>query len=209
MLDPVKHEIWRQALEKEAELRLQLLEIHQQGSSPSGDKVRAWWQSVADLLFEYRKHVASNDPPESAPMAVIEVLNNLAGELAVGTIPEYVKDASKEGNPSAGPQELRDKQLAVAYHRASTRKLFQDDQAIVIDDPHPTKTLSSWYGVAPNTIRDWVKSLQPAYLGVNTINGEILVLLVEKAAARYLQNGRSQVAIASRNSKRASGTKVP
>jgi hypothetical protein len=78
-----------------------------------------------------------------------------------------------------------------------------NDEVIRIDDPDPVERIHLWFGVAKRTVYDWIKKFEPAFLGVNNVNGEILANLTIQAAERYRNAGRSTGAIRKRSRKRS------
>ena len=193
---------WRTALEREVRLRGHLNMARANGKASSGEDLRQWWSAAEGVWREFSRQVASGHLPDPQPAELAAVTEQMFGYLAVGRLPDPMRDALSEGRHKPGPQERWDIELAVAYHRAAKGGLEHNGQRITIADKTPTKTISSHYGVAAATARQWFRQHPPAFLGVNNVNAETLVALMKAAARRYRIAGRSAKAISSRNAKR-------
>src|SRR5687767_5877065 len=93
---------WRRLFDSEAAARYELDRLAQDGKLP-GNALRYWWKSVEDLLYAYGLAIAENERPEPPPAELASVLSGLAGHLAVGQIPDPIKDAATEGRRPPGP----------------------------------------------------------------------------------------------------------
>jgi len=174
------------------------------GRPGAGDALRAWWQAVADACFEYERAVAQREQPEPPPVQLIERLRGVAGYLAVGKLPDTVRLAAKRGRTAPGPGEMRDMRMAVAYHHACRPEGIEHNGIrIRIEDPDPIERIHLWYGVEKRTIYDWLDRYEPAFLGVNDVNKDIIISMTVRAAEHYRQAGRSQAATTARDAKRS------
>jgi hypothetical protein len=193
---------WRTLLEREAGARAALF----RGATRPQDRreeLRAWWGVVADLLGLYARLSARSIHVEPPPAEALSVLSGLAGYLAVGQIPDPIRDVVGGGRRRPGPTERRDIGLAVAYRLAARPGgLVHNGETIHIRDRTPTKTLAGWFGVKSNTVQGWVRLYAPAQPRVRTMTAELLCSLTIKAGRRYSRDGRSRSAIVKRNAKR-------
>lgn len=168
------------------------------GSIPTRGQLQEWWGAVQGVWQEYTRQVAAGNPPNPPPFDLALVMAGLCGYLAVGKLPDPIRDAITEGRTLPGPMELSDVGKAVAYHRAAKTGIYHNGKKIVVVDPTPTKTISKSYGVTTNTVRGWIKKYPPAFLGVTDIDSNILCHLMETGGKRYIDAGRSQAAIIKR-----------
>ena len=101
-----------------------------------------------------------------------------------------------------GYWETRDIGVAVAYRKACDQEgILHNSKVVKVDDLHPTKTIAQAYEVHETTVWGWCRKYQPAFLGVNDINAEVLKGLMEASGRRYQRAGRSKTAIRFRNAK--------
>jgi hypothetical protein len=198
---------WRIALARESEARKAVLE--RAGGSLGGQRLRSWWSAVRDVLNEYARWIARyHHEPEPPPAELATVLAGQAGYLASGRIPDPIRQAAVKGRTGPGPTEDRDIRLAVAYRRACQPDgIIHNGETIKIDDPRPVERIHLWFGVSKRAVYDWLEKFEPAFLGVNRVNADVLTSLTKKAGQRYRQAGRSQKAIAGRGKKRRSAVK--
>lgn len=192
---------WQEALDEEYQARNSLTPALADGVAPPALALRHWWSTVSRVWKLYALSVARAAPPTPPPADLANIMADLAGYLAVGQIPDPIRDAASEGRRNPGPDEARDIGFAVAYHRAARPGLMHNGVLLKLDDRHPTKTIAAKYNVAPSTVRKWNRSYEPAFLGTNSVTVEILENLMSKAAARYRAAGRSHSAIAARGAK--------
>ena len=193
---------WQIVVEEEVRARQRCDECIQ-GIAPKEmlpRRLREWWAAISAVLQAYSR--LSVTQSITFPPNLAAVLSQLTGHLAVGHIPDPIKDAASEGRSGLRPGERRDIGYAVAYLRACQNRLSHNKQSIQINDKHPTKTVAQLYNVQPATVRSWQKNVEPAFLGVNDINAEILIHLMEDGAKRYTQASRSTAAIARRDKRR-------
>jgi hypothetical protein len=195
---------WQTLLSTEEQARRA---VHQHGGVPDSDeRLRRWWLSVHDALWEYLRIVAvDREAPEPPPVGMLELVARIAKDLAAGRVPDIVKQSAKRGRPGPSYGENRDILIAVAYMRAAGPDgLEHQGDRIRIKDPDPVERIHLWYGAAKRTIREWRQKLEPdsRSLGANHINGEILTSLTWTAAQRYREAGRTFNAIDKRSAKR-------
>ena len=181
---------WGELFDAEVEARTRVDKLAVVGK-PTREALHGWWASVQKLLFGYAIAIAKKERPEPPPGELASVLAGLAGYLAVGQIPDPIRDVKTEGRRRPGPAELSDIGWAVAYRRASRPKgLRHNDKIVHVVDKWPVKTLAGWFGVDPNTIRGWLRRYPQAFLGVNDINADVLRKRARKAGERYVACGR-------------------
>ena len=53
--------------------------------------------------------------------------------------------------------------FAVAYHCAAKTGIEHNGKRVFVVDDTPTKTISKFYGVKPNTVRGWVSVTKLSY----------------------------------------------
>jgi hypothetical protein len=167
-------------------------------NEPRLTQARNYFSALEKLIELYRssKNIRSNDPPkETIPPDIIGMIGKLCGYLAVGRIPEPVRDVAIPGSHAPGPTERYDKQIAVTYLAAAA--------AGNIDDPAPIKSVAETFGANRRTVMDWRKKFQ-----VLDIEPEKLPQLLKKAGDGHRLAARSHSAIARRDAK-WSGTKTP
>jgi len=193
---------WQALLDAEALARRKIGDVQFAGGD-IGLTVRAWWQTVSDVLNGYSRLIAMGENVTPPPVEIAVVLGNLAAYLAVGKIPGPIADAVTEGRHAPGPTESRDIGLAVAYRKACLPNGIEHcGETIKISDPHAVKTLQGLFGVCRTTVQGWVKNCPAAYLGANPVGAELLTDMTRSAGARYLGSGRSNIAIGARATKR-------
>jgi hypothetical protein len=193
---------WRLILANEEQARQEVHESAQRRAG-QGKAFRSWWRRVADVLFEYEKVVAGGGRPEPPPVILLRALCGQAGYLAVGKLPDTIRLSLLRGRTAPGPTEARQIGMAVAYWRACSPEGHSHNEiAIRIDDPDPVERIHLWYGVAKRTVYDWLARFDPAYLGVNDVNSELLIKFTVTAAEQHRAAGRSQAAISRRARKR-------
>jgi hypothetical protein len=187
---------WRGLLVQERQLR----DLAYRQRKP--EILRDWWASVADILHEYVRSIAEGRP-HPPPVEIIGTCANFSGYIAVGQLPDPIKDAVKTaGRRRPGPAESRDIGFAVAYCRAACGGIEHQGKMITIDDPKPAVTTANEFEVAIDTVEKWLKNHEPSYLGHVSISGRVLRDLMCKAGRSYRSAGRSHAAIKARNAKR-------
>jgi hypothetical protein len=201
---------WQELCEREYFIRDRLLPGPRHDAEPDGEMLRAWWAAVECLLLRYARDVAG--PPAvdlrarslMFPPLLAATMATLAGYLAIGTIPLPISKAAALGHPAIGPSELRCIGWAVAYRDACRPDgIEHEGQVIRISDRAPIRTLMQLYGVQKRTVQSWLKRHPRVFLGVNSINAEVLVKLTQRAGQEYrLASTRSTEAIARRQAKR-------
>ena len=171
---------WNTLTTGEFELRDRINRAVAVGETPKNDLLRQWWAAVEKICVAYCRNVAEHSlsqrpDHEPFPAELASCIGGLAGYLAVGKLPEPIRDAARSGRTSPGPDERRDIRWAVAYRRACERDgIVHMGVTHRISDRHPVKTLAAWFGVERRTVRDWCKQYEPAYLGANTLTEEVL-----------------------------------
>jgi hypothetical protein len=68
---------------------------------------------------------------------------------------------------------------------ASKTGLEHAGEQIIIEDNGPVNTVCEAFGVSRTTAQGWRKKIEPAFLGLNRIDGEILGSLMRGAGERY------------------------
>ena len=185
--------LWVNLLRQEFHARTQLGNKLNNGTSKN--QLRAWWGTVAEVLMEYAKRVAGGSAPETPMAEMAIVLAHLARDLAAGVVPDPIKDVATRGRTKPGSFEARDLRMAVAYHRAcSPPGLLHRGEYIKLDDPAPVQRIHLWY--------DWLERYEPAFLGENRINEDVIINEPVAAGERYRAAGRSQQATRKRDLKR-------
>lgn len=198
------HVRWLWLLRQEGDARAAAL--RSAGKSDTGVWLRHWWNAVNELLKEYSRSIASHAIHEPPPAEAVEVLAELAGDLAVGHIPDPIRRAASEGRTRPTPRERRTIGMAVVYWRACQPEGFEHNGVrITIDDPDPIERIHLWFGAHKRTIQDWIRKHPPAFLGVNDVNAGTIQHLTFQAAQQYRVRGRSQTAIRARSAKRRTG----
>jgi hypothetical protein len=198
------HVRWLRLLRREQDSRAAAL--RSAGKSDTGVWLRHWWSTINELLKEYSRSIASHVIHEPPPAEVVEVLAELAGELAVGRIPEPIRKAASEGRTRPTPRERRTIGMAVVYWCACQPEGIEHNGVrIMIDDPDPVEHIHLWFGAHKRTIQDWIKKHPPVFLGVNDVNADTIRHLTIQAARQYRDRGRSHAAIRTRNAKRRAG----
>ena len=188
-------------IELEQRLRTELVKADRQPGGASPDEIRNWWAAVRSVWEVYAREIAKNRSP-IPPGGLAIVMARMAAELSSGIIPKYIADVAVRGNPPMGYWETRDIGVAVAYRKACDQEgILHNSKVVKVDDLHPTKTIAQAYGVHESTVQGWCRKYQPAFLGVNDINAEVLKGLMEASGRRYQQAGRSKTAIRLRNAK--------
>lgn len=194
---------WLRLLQKERDARESVRDSA--GREGTGERLRAWWKTVRDLLDEYARSIARREIHEPPPAEVIKVIADLSGELAVGSLPFAMRAARAEGQTPPAPAEERMIGTAVAYWQACRPEGLQHNgETIRIDDPDPVERIHLWYGAGKRTVYEWVKQKQPAFLGVNDINASTIIEQTIRMAERYRKMGRSHGAVRRRAKKRSS-----
>jgi hypothetical protein len=140
-------------------------------------------------LYSHRQNWSpDNRPREVIPPAVMAIIGNFCGYLAVGQIPEPMTDAVKSGSKGRGPDECRDLMIAVTYIAAVREGKISDPAAI--------KTIMETFGVKRRTVEKWRKEFS-----VLEIDPADLPECLRRAGRRYRRAGRSGSAIDGRKSK--------
>jgi hypothetical protein len=139
------------------------------------------------------------NPP---PLEILAGLEMTVSCLAVGKMPGVAADAISEGRRAAESRERRDIGFAVAYMMAaSTTGLEHAGEQIIIADESPVKTVCEAFGVSRTTTQGWRKKIEPDFLGLNRIDGDILGSLMRDAGERYKAAGRSASAVVRRGTR--------
>jgi hypothetical protein len=203
---------WLELCEREYFIRDRLLRGPRDDADPDGEMLRGWWAAVQCLLLRYAREMArpgapsldSRGRPAIFPPELAARIAGLAGYLAVGSIPSPISEAATVGRPAIGPSELQYIGWAVAYRDACRPEgIEHEGQMIRILDPAPIRTLTQWYGVRKRTVQGWLSRHPRAFLGVNSINAEVLTTWTQRAGRQYrLASTRSTDAIARRQAKR-------
>ncbi|WP_395697894.1 hypothetical protein [Methylocella sp.] len=173
-------EEWLRLRQAEVELRKKAGKlISEPSTSEFGQALRDWWGGVEKALAFYNRN-AANWRALKPPAGLLNIVENLAGYLAAGTIPKLVARAATRGAPAAGPTERRHIAIAVAYIRAAEAHfafLDADDAgapkatgaravayggAVYVVDPHPKKTVREAFGISAVTLRRWQTNAGPA-----------------------------------------------
>jgi hypothetical protein len=132
---------WRGLLVQERQLR----DLAYRQRKP--EILRDWWARVADILHEYVRSIAEGRP-HPPPVEIIGTCANFSGYIAVGQLPDPIKDAVKTaGRRRPGPAESRDIGFAVAYCRAACGGIEHQGKMITIDDPKPVVTTANEFEV--------------------------------------------------------------
>jgi hypothetical protein len=164
-----------------------------------GKALRDWWGTIEAALKVYKIALADGRVLNPPPLEILAGLEITVSCLAVGKMPGPVADAISEGRRGAESRERRDIGFAVAYMiAASTTGLEHAGEQIIIADESPVKTVCEAFGVSRTTAQGWRKKIQPAFLGLNRIDGDILGSLMRDAGERYKADGRSASAITRR-----------
>jgi hypothetical protein len=164
-----------------------------------GKALRDWWGAIEAALNVYKIALAGGRVLNPPPLEILEALEIAASCLAVGKMPGVVDDAISEGRRGAESRERRDIGIAVAYLMAASKTgLEHAGEEIIIADESPVKTVCEAFGDRRTTAQGWRHKIEPAFLGLNRIDGEILGSLMRSAGERYKAAGRSARAIAGR-----------
>jgi hypothetical protein len=161
--------------------------------------VRDLWGAYEAVLDVYIRALTEGRTLYPAPLEILTGLRIIVSYLAVGQMPGLVAGAISEGRRGAAATERRDIGFAVAYMMAASKPgLEHAGEQIIIADERPVKTVCEAFGVKRTTAQSWRKKIEPAFLGVNRIDGQLLDLLMRGAGERYKAAGRSASAIARR-----------
>lgn len=161
--------------------------------------VRNLWGAYEAALDMYIRALAEGCALDPPPLEILTALKIIVSCLAVGKMPGVAADAISQGRRGPESRERRDIGFAVAYlMAASTTGLEHADEQIIIADNRPVKTVCEAFGVIRTTAQGWRKKIEPAFLGLHPIDGEILESLMRQAGERYKAAGRSASAIAKR-----------
>ncbi len=161
--------------------------------------VRNLWGAYEAALDMYIRALAEGCALDPPPLEILTALKIIVSCLAVGKMPGLAADAISGGRRAAESRERRDIGFAVAYMlAASTTGLEQAGERIIIADKSPVKTVCEAFGISRTTAQGWRKKLEPAFLGLNRIDGELLGSLMRGAGERYKTAGRSARAITKR-----------
>ena len=161
--------------------------------------VRNLWGAYEAALDMYIRALAGGCALDPPPLEILTALKIIVSYLAVGKMPGLVADAISEGRRGAESRERRDIGFAVAYMMAASTTRFEHaGEQIIIADESPVKTVCEAFGVSRTTAQGWRKKIEPAFLGLNRMDGDILGSLMRDAGARYKVAGRSASAIARR-----------
>ena len=199
----VLHVEWRSLCEEEQQRRE---ELHRgDGKKPSRDQLRSWWKAVENLCRAYARAPAEFRTGQRHEQVMFppDLANALAGQtgyLAVGAIPVLIEDVRTKGRTSPGPHERRHIGLAVAYRKACMKHgIIHRGERIKIADNKPVATLAKWFGVNRRTVQGWCRDFKPAFLGVNSIDANVLILITKRAGQTYTVAGRSALATSRRS----------
>ncbi len=195
---------WVAAISEEERAAALLYEVGTKDPASAGELARSWFGAIERLLRLAAIRCARDRTAEAfVPPEFALRLAGISGYLAAGILPEPVAITVKHGRSRMGPSERRDIGIAVAYRRAAEARMVHNGISLRIEDRAPVKTITDAYGVKPNTVRDWCRKFQPAFLGVGDATPEILRSLMQQAGARYRSAGRSKNALDRRASKRS------
>ena len=191
---------WRALFDSEAEARYELDRLAHDGKPPvrrfasGGSPLKISSTLTVSLLWRMNR-------PEPPPAELALVLSAFAGYLAVGQIPDPIKEAATEGRRPPGPTERRHIGWAVVYrHACRPEGITHKVETIHMADKSPVKTLAAWFEVDPNVIRKWVRDHPPVFMGVNAVNSEVIIKRTRAAGETYSRAGRGQRAVTRRNS---------
>ena len=119
-----------------------------EGCSP--EELRRWWSKIGEALLA---QAAENVPSK----AILLMLYRVVEDLSYGVIPQPIRDVKIKGRSGPTYSERRHIRHAVTYHYAVTNKLVDG-----LDDPHPSKTIMSAYGLrTTRTVQKWVNLYDP------------------------------------------------
>ena len=195
-------EIWLSALKGEGQKRKKLRSLEGKNKKERERAAQEWWGGVRSVLSIYRRMLKNGSSPNPPPLDLLAILEGQAGYLEVGQIPGPISDAGKEGRRRPGPTETKDIAVAVAYLAATKGEFEHNGTKIVIEDRHPTKTVSEAYGVKKRTVQGWRNRNEPAWFAFDDLDAKTLTSLMEKAGEGYSIEGRGHKAISSRDTKR-------
>jgi anti-sigma28 factor (negative regulator of flagellin synthesis) len=149
------------------------------------------------LMECYRdpKNWRDGQPQEVIPAELARVLGGLCGYLAVGKIPDPIKDVAGPGEKKPGPTERHDIEIALAYIAAA--------KAGEVRDGSPVKTIIEEYQVKRRTVEIWSHKFSKF-----EVEPTKLFDLMKQAGRRYRAAGRSETAVATRDKKRHGGEKI-
>lgn len=178
---------------------------------PDEDLLREWWGCIEALCHAYASAVKKSSQSRAAtplfPVEIALIIGNNAGYLAVGKIPKAIQRAAKKGRTGLVPGERRDIAYAVSYRLACRREgITVGPDHLRIGDTKPIKTLCGWFGVSRRTVQDWMERYGDGALGIlgtGPMTAEILAHRTEAAGKRMRDAGRSELAVKSRQAKRA------
>lgn len=193
---------WRVLHEAELLKRANLYKRSQAGEAVPAEEWREWWKAIQGLLTAYYTNGARGRFFEPFPGSTIKMLAEFAGSLGVGYVPEPVLDVVTKGTKARGPRERLHLSLAVAYKVAASKEgLMIGPSRIYIKDSRSTKTIASWFGVDQNTVRKWVREIDPIQITTECDTEEAFVNAVKRAGETYIVKGRSARAILKRDAK--------
>ena len=169
-----------------------------------GERSREYFRRMAELLGLYLSpdNLVDSNPQYPLPAIVAKQLASLCQYLGDGIIPGPIKHCARRGRP-LGPDERRDVWYAVAYVLAAKDGLIQD--------PHPTKTITKQYGLSDRkSVQGWISEHGREISKAGPADPELIEARMMEAAVRYRKSGRHQHAIRSRASQKpAAGRREP
>lgn len=142
---------------------------------------REWFSASARLLKEYRRSRAvplEGGELEPYPVEAIDRLAELAEALAVGRIPQPVKDVTAAGGrPERWPGERRDIATALQYIAQAKTGAIADHRFII--------TVSEAFSVDRTTVRDWQQNSEEILRETRELPADDLPAALRRAGARY------------------------
>ena len=187
---------WHTALFEEERARRELLQ-----QQNVGEACRRWWAAVETVLRLYERSVYGYENYTPPPQELISILKSLAGYLAVGSIPQPIEDARKEGSHKPGPTERLDIAIAVLYVAAAKEGISRGGSILKINDASPIKTVADAYKVEKRTVQKWANKYGVELFIPDPFDSTTLKELLLIAGERYQKAGRSRAAIALRAAK--------
>src|SRR4051812_6886020 len=100
---------WRALLDREREHRRRIFETWPTGGKQHRVAVREWWGTVSEVL----KGIQNVNDGDDLPYQLLDMLAGQAAYLAVGQIPDPIKDVGGKGGTAPGPGEISDIRWAV------------------------------------------------------------------------------------------------
>jgi hypothetical protein len=171
---------------------------------------RAFWNSVTVVMGLYhtdrRKSGLADEKHRThgghLPLHLIAILENVAGNLAVGRMPSGLIERRR--TPMAPPL-IEAIGIAVAYRQACRPEGYVTPHGkIKISNSKPNRTLMGWFGVGKRTVQGWTSSIAPHNPFVQRANGDLLAEATKKAGQYFKESGTGQGAVLRRARQRAS-----